>query len=175
MHVYAKLPERRDGVDVHRNAGLASDRGQFPDGLHTADLVVRPEERDESDVPRPLFRDRLGEYPGVQDSVSIERKPAQDRILRVAQPLRSLEGRVVLAIGDEENGAGSLALTRPVDPLQREIDGLSAPGGQRDLGTVAAEVVRDPLSRGLESLPGVLTVLMRRGGIPDLAQSLSVG
>ncbi|BCT76814.1 hypothetical protein SCMU_26560 [Sinomonas cyclohexanicum] len=115
------MPEGLDGVGVDGDAVLGGDRGGLADGLHRADLVVRPHERDERHRVR-VHGDRGAQRIQARGARGVARDPDGLRALVLLEPLNGVRDRVVLdARAEDAMTPRVLGSARPVQALHGEV------------------------------------------------------
>ena len=162
-----------DGVGVHGHPVSSGERHDLGDGLDRTDLVVGDEHRHERNVVVAVEGGLDGG--NAHPAERVERQPLEHRSLEPLEPLDGVDGRMVLALGDQDAASGCPGAPRPVQPLEGEIDRLGAPAGEHHLNGIAAEGRGDVLAGLLEHPLRVLTLAVDGGGVSDDAQRRGVG
>ncbi len=161
-----QLPHGLHRVGVERDAVLPGDRRQLGDALDGADLVVGPHDADHGDAPR-IALDRRAQGAGMNAAVLVDGQELDRRALPVAQPVGRIEGGVVLDGADQHPvGPGGLVAC-PEEPLDGEVVGLRAPGGEDDLARPCPECAGDGLARLLDDPASAAAGRVEGGGVAD--------
>jgi len=157
---------------VHWDAVRPREGDDLLDRLERADLVVGPHHRDQRDACRVALD-------GGAQRVEVEAtEPVHGQQLDVGavlgrQPVQRVQDGVVLDGGREDPGATRVrGTTCPEDPLEGQVVGLGAAGGEHHLTRPAVQRLRDRLPRLLDHPAGVPPGRVQRARVADVVQVL---
>ena len=167
--VDGQLPDRLNGVAVHRDAEFGCDGSEFGDRHDGADLVVGPHHRHQRDVVMAL--QRLAQRGRRHRSVGGGGQPGHLGALVLDEPVNRVQHGVVLhRAGDDAAVARIGVAAGPVDPLDGQVVALGAARGEDHLGRARAQLVGDQLTRLLDPAPRRAAAGVQRRGVADGAE-----